>query len=44
MKKFLFYFFWLAACVCMIASAMHEELQFLAIMCGIFAIINKTND
>lgn len=44
MKKFCFYFFWLTACVLMIISTMHEELQFVTIMCGIFAIINKTDD
>ena len=44
MKNFFFYFFYFATCALMIASAMHEELQFVAIMCGIFAIINKTND
>lgn len=41
MKEFAYYFFWFAACALMIISTMHEELQFVAIMSGIFAIINK---
>lgn len=44
MKEILFYLFWLAAIALMIASVWYKELQFLAIMSGIFAIINKTND
>ena len=31
------------ACVLMIASAWHNELQFFAIMAGIFAIYYKVN-
>lgn len=41
MRKFFFYFFWGAASVLMIAGATHEEYQFAAIMCGIFAMISK---
>lgn len=44
MNKISFYFFWFAAIALMIISCWHEELQFGAIMCGIFAIINKPND
>lgn len=44
MRNLLFFFLWATAIVLMILSNWHEELQFVTIMCGIFAIISKTND
>lgn len=44
MKSFFFYLFLFSTCVLLIMTAWYEELQFVTIMCGIFAIIYQTNE